>query len=149
MDAFVSLAKEYGNIVSCEKYPNLTGFAVTEHLIPNKTYKEGQKMSCIVLDIDFEKELLDLSERLASEKASSTKVKVGATYKVTVELNKDDYLLVSFKQNKQSIGVLMLQGLNDDQVPHPNSKYHMGDEVDVKVVSIAENGFILSVPVTS
>jgi hypothetical protein len=28
-------------------------------------------MSCIVMDIDFEKELLDLSERLASEKASN------------------------------------------------------------------------------
>jgi len=29
-------------------------------------------MSFMVLDIDFEKELLDLSERLASEKASSS-----------------------------------------------------------------------------
>ncbi len=35
-------------------------------------------MTCIVLDIDFEKELLDLSERLASEKASSTQLKVGS-----------------------------------------------------------------------
>jgi hypothetical protein len=57
-------------------------------------------MSCIVLDIDFEKELLDLSERLASEKPSATKIKVGANFKVSVELNKDDYLLVSFKQSK-------------------------------------------------
>jgi hypothetical protein len=71
-------------------------------------------MSCIVLDIDFEKELLDLSERLASEKISASKVKVGANFKVTVELNKDDYLLVSFKQSKQTIGVLMMQGLNND-----------------------------------
>lgn len=100
VDAFVSLAKDYGNIVSCEKYPNLTGFVLSEHLVPKKTYKEGQKMNCVVLDIDFEKELLDLSERLAAEKVSSTQLKVGAQYKVTVELNKDDYLLVSFKQNK-------------------------------------------------
>ena len=57
-------------------------------------------MNCVVLDIDFEKELLDLSERLAAEKVSSTQLKVGAQYKATVELNKDDYLLVSFKQNK-------------------------------------------------
>lgn len=106
-------------------------------------------MSCIVLDIDFEKELLDLSERLASEKISASKVKVGANFKVTVELNKDDYLLVSFKQSKQTIGVLMMQGLNNDQVPHPNSKYNMGDEIEVKVVSIAENGFILTVPAVS
>jgi translation initiation factor 2 alpha subunit (eIF-2alpha) len=67
----VSLAKDYGNIVACEKYPNLTGFVLSEHLIPSKEYKESQKMSCIVMDIDFEKELLDLSERLASEKASN------------------------------------------------------------------------------
>jgi len=103
----------------------------------------------MVLDIDFEKELLDLSERLASEKASSSLIKVGAQYKVTVELNKDDYLLVSFKQNKQRIGVLMIQSLNNDQVPHPNSKYNMGDEVDIRVISVAENGFILTVPVAS
>lgn len=106
-------------------------------------------MNCVVLDIDFEKELLDLSERLAAEKVSSTQLKVGAQYKATVELNKDDYLLVSFKQNKQRIGVLMLQSLNNDQVPHPNAKYNMGDEVDVKVISVAENGFILTVPVQS
>lgn len=106
-------------------------------------------MNCIVLDIDFEKELLDLSERLAAEKVSSTQLKVGAQYKVTVELNKDDYLLVSFKQNKQRIGVLMLQSLNNDQVPHPNAKYNMGDEIDVKVISVADNGFILTVPVAS
>lgn len=106
-------------------------------------------MSCIVLDIDFEKELLDLSERLASEKASSTQLKVGSQYKVTVELNKDDYLLVSFKQNKQRIGVLMMQSLNNDQVPHPNAKYNMGDEIDVKVISVADNGFVLTIPTTT
>jgi predicted RNA-binding protein with RPS1 domain len=63
-----------------------------------------------------------------------------------VELNKEDYLLVSFKQSKSSIGLLMLQNLNNDQVPNPNEKYQIGDEVDVSVVSITESGFILIVP---
>lgn len=43
----------------------------------------------------------------------------------------------------------MMQSLNNDQVPHPNAKYNMGDEVDVKVISVADNGFILTVPTTS
>ena len=43
----------------------------------------------------------------------------------------------------------MLQSLNNDQVPHPNAKYNMGDDIDVKVISVADNGFILTVPTTS
>lgn len=40
-----------------------------------------------------------------------------------------------------------MQNLNGDQVPNPNEKYQVGDEIDVKVISIAENGFVLTVPV--
>lgn len=40
----------------------------------------------------------------------------------------------------------MMQNFNNDQVPNPNDKYQMGDEVDVKVVSIGDNGFILAIP---
>jgi hypothetical protein len=39
--AHVTLAKEYGNIVSVEKYPNLTGFILSEQLNGKKEYKEG------------------------------------------------------------------------------------------------------------
>lgn len=100
------------------------------------------------MDIDFEKEILDLSERLAEKQsASSAQVKVGSQYKVVVELNKEEYLLVSFKQSKSSIGLLMMQSLNGDQVPNPNEKYQVGDEVEVKVISVTENGFVLTVPV--
>ena len=81
------------------------------------------KLNCLVLDIDFEKEILDLSEKLSEKTTSNQTIKVGNQYKVTVELNKEDYLLVSFKQSKQSIGILMMQNLNNDQVPCPNGKY--------------------------
>lgn len=81
------------------------------------------KLNCLVLDIDFEKEILDLSEKLSEKTTSNQTIKVGNQYKVTVELNKEDYLLVSFKQSKQSIGLLMMQNLNNDQVPCPNGKY--------------------------
>lgn len=43
----------------------------------------------------------------------------------------------------------MMQTLNNDQVPHPNAKYNMGDEIDVKVISVADNGFILTVPTST
>ena len=65
--AHVTLAKDYGNIVSVEKYPTLTGFILSEQLIGKREYKEGQKLYTIVLDMDFEKELLDLSEKLAEQ----------------------------------------------------------------------------------
>ena len=81
------------------------------------------KLNCLVLDIDFEKEILDLSEKLSEKTTSNQTIKIGNQYKVTVELNKEDYLLVSFKQSKQSIGLLMMQNLNNDQVPCPNGKY--------------------------
>ena len=56
-------------------------------------------------------------------------------------------MLVSFKQSKQSIGLLMMQNLNNDQrQPHPNEKYQMGDEVDITVLDVTETGFILTVP---
>ena len=41
VDAEVTLAKDYGNIVSVEKFAGLTGFVLTEHLVPKKEYKEG------------------------------------------------------------------------------------------------------------
>lgn len=111
--AHVSLAKDYGNIVGVEKYPGLTGFILTEHLTQKKEYKEGQKLNCVVLDIDFEKEILDLSEKLAEKKtegkvAGSGSVKVAHQYRAIVELNKEDYLLISFKQSKGQIGILQM-----------------------------------------
>lgn len=112
--AEISLVKDYGNIVGVEKFPSLTGFVLSEHLNPKKEYKEGQEISCVVLDIDFEKEILDLSERLAEAKPAPAQVKVGHQYRVTVELNKEDYLLVSFKQSRTCIGLLMTQSFNDD-----------------------------------
>ena len=55
VQAKVTLIKDYGNIVTVDKYPQVTGFILTEQLVPKKTYKEGQVLNCVVLDIDFEK----------------------------------------------------------------------------------------------
>jgi ribosomal protein S1 len=99
------------------------------------------------MDIDFEKEILDLSERLAETKPAPAQVKVGHQYRVTVELNKEDYLLVSFKQSKTCIGLLMMQSFNDDHLPSPNEKHQIGDEIEVRVIQNTETGYVLTVPV--
>lgn len=54
------------------------------------------------MDIDFEKEIVDLSERLVEKKSGkSQKIKKGQTLKAIVELNKEEYLIISFKQNRK------------------------------------------------
>ena len=71
------LVKDYGlitEIVGSE----MTGFIVNEQkLKADKVYKAGETLESIVLDIDFEKKIVDLSERLAtsSDKEESKKSK--------------------------------------------------------------------------
>jgi len=61
------------------------------------------------MDIDLEKDIVDLSEKLAEKSGSkSTQIKEGQTLKAVVELNKEDYLIVSFKQNRKTLGLLKL-----------------------------------------
>jgi predicted RNA-binding protein with RPS1 domain len=49
------------------------------------------------MDMDFEKELLDLSEKLAEPTKQAAQIKAGHQYRAVVELNKDDYMIISFK----------------------------------------------------
>jgi len=41
----------------------------------------------------------------------------------------------------------MMQNLNNDQVPNPNAALNMGDELEVKILEQADNGYFLAVPV--
>jgi hypothetical protein len=52
------------------------------------------------MDIDFEKNIVDLSEKLTTYQQSGTTIKQDQQHKVTVELSKEEYLVVSFKQNR-------------------------------------------------
>jgi predicted RNA-binding protein with RPS1 domain len=40
-----------------------------------------------------------------------------------------------------------MQSFNGDEATNPNDKLQVGDEVDVKVIGLNENGFILTTPV--
>ena len=62
------------------------------------------------MDIDFEKEILDLSERIAeksSKKAKDSKISKGSQQRVVIELNKEHYLIVSYKSNPHKFGLVM------------------------------------------
>lgn len=94
IEATVQLIKDYGLILALPKYPNLTGFIMNEHKA-GKAYKENDKVSCVVLDIDFEKNIVDLSEK--PKVSAKTDVKKGQSMKGQVELSKEDYVIVSLK----------------------------------------------------
>lgn len=93
--------KDYGLIVEIAgQESSLTGFIVNEQKRKaDKTYKVGDKLKdCVVLDIDFEKRIVDLSERLAISTSDQEETKSGKKGKPTrdsgfqkavVELNKE------------------------------------------------------------
>lgn len=59
--------KDYGLIVEIVD-SEMTGFIVNEQKRKaDKTYKVGDTLTdCVILDIDFEKRIVDLSERLST-----------------------------------------------------------------------------------
>ena len=67
--------------------------------------------------------------------------------RATVQLNKEDYLIVTFKGVAGHVGILQCQGFNSDETTSPNEAYSIGDELDVEMVEQADNGFVLCTPV--
>ena len=61
--------------------------------------------------------IVDLSERLTtpSDKVEDKKSKKDYQ-KAIVELNKEEYLVISFKSNRSKIGVCLLQTLSNNNV---------------------------------
>jgi hypothetical protein len=49
-------------------------------------------------------------------------------------LNKEDYLIVTFKGVAGHVGILQCQGFNSDETTSPNEAYSIGDELDVEMV---------------
>ena len=102
------------------------------------------------MDIDFEKEIVDLSEKIAektSKKSKDQQIKKGTQQKAVVELNKEHYLIISYKSNPSQFGLVMCQSFNNDESENPNEKYSIGDEIDVHVLEETDSGFYLNVPV--
>ena len=157
VQAKVQLVKDYGLILDIVgSSGSMTGFIVNEQkLKQDKSYKVGEKISdLVVLDIDFEKKIVDLSERLTvneeSKQAKKKDAQQGGFQKAVVELNKEQYLVVSLKADRSKIGVCVLHGLSAES--HSiYQRYSIGDEIDVKVIGSKlatpeEGKFILTQP---
>ncbi len=62
-------------------------------------------MIAIVLDVDYEKKIIDLSERLVGFQTEKSKQ---LDPKAVVELTKDNYMIVSLKGNRSQFGICLL-----------------------------------------
>lgn len=86
-----------------------------------------------MLDVDNDKQMLDLSERLCSvDKKDKSKLKENS--KAIVEVIKENYMIVSLKQNRTSLAVCLLQqSINDMHMSVEYEKYSVGDEIEIKL----------------
>lgn len=76
-----------------------------------------------MLDVDNDKKIIDLSEKLVDSKNLDN---------TTVELTKDSYMIV---RQKGIFGVCLLQNTcNDIKLEAQYSKYRIGDEIDCRPV---------------
>ena len=112
--AKVQLVKDYGLILSVDGFQDdLTGFIANEQLATRKQYKIGTSISCIVLDVDTDKKIIELSERLTTDGATKDiQTKLKDNVKAIVEMNNERYLVVTLKNQRSTIGVCLLQDLN-------------------------------------
>jgi len=125
------MVKEYGLILKIDD--NYTGFIVNEQKSSDKQYKTNQSVNAVILDVDYEKKIIDLSERLVDQKQQLTKHSESS--KAFVELIKDSYMVVSMKGNRTQFGFCLLQkGINDHNMQSEYEKYKVGDEIDVALV---------------
>ena len=94
-------------------------------------------MQCIVLDVDPSKRIADLSEKLTTVKTKTAKPQVNFIQKAIVELNKDQYLIVSMKSSRKTLGICMTNNFNNDSLS-PES-LSIGDEIEVLVTDNSSN----------
>jgi len=138
----VQLVKDYGlilDILGCGA--GMTGFIVNEQKLKvDKVYKVGDTIvDCVVLDIDFEKKIVDLSERLqgfeeVKKKSEKKDGQAGGFQKAVVELNKEQYLVLSLKSDRTQLALCILHALCAE-TRNLYERYSIGAEIDVKVVA--------------
>lgn len=144
--AKVQLVKDYGLIAAILGHDGVTGFVVNEQKQSGKQYKVGQEIDCIVLDIDTGKMIADLSERLADPSAKAPKdLSTDKPHKAIVELNKEQYLIVTFKKARGQVGVCIPNDFTQVNKTEIYAKYQVGSELTVNIVK-GGSGFVLAIP---
>ena len=153
--ATVQLIKDYGLILQVDGVTDeddLTGFVANEQLASSKTYKVGAQLTCVVLDVDTDKKIIELSERLVSDKAADQEKKLKENQKAIIEMNNEKYLVVTLKSNRSRIGVCILQDFCSINQAALYARYSIGDEIDVRLISDEsrkDGDFLLMTPKTS
>ena len=79
-------------------------------------------------------------------KGSNKEVKIGGQSKAIVELNKDNYLITTLKNDRSKICLCVMSNFNRDDAKNPGQDLQIGDEVEVKVVGKSELGLYNLVP---
>jgi ribosomal protein S1 len=116
-----------------------TGFILNDHKLQSK-YKTGMKLKCRVLDVDFDKKIADLKEISDKQTEEGSKTfKPDQKVKVIVEINKEGYLVVSLKSQRQTLGLCFYQNFNQDA---EKPEFEVGQEIEAIVRAQNEkNGF--------
>jgi len=128
VEGTVSLLKDYGTILSLKG--GLTGFIIKDN--QKGEPENGQKVAATVLDADFQKGVVDLTMKLTGKESSEP---LSGKHKLVVELNKEDYLVVACKTNRQILGYLSLMHFNRDDRQNPHQNIEIGDEFEGEVVA--------------
>jgi len=100
---------------------------------------EGTEIPARILDVDLEKDIADLTLQpaLVSAGANAAKpLKTGKTAKATIELVKEDYIVVSLP--KGHLGFAATKTVNDTWSPF--ERFATGAECEVTVVKSVKNG---------
>ena len=135
--AEITQIKQYGVIVKLINHDNFIGFILLENLIDDKTaYQKGFILQTQVLDLDFEKEIIDLKELRIPEEKFEKKVakncynlkkivkntgffkKNGQIFKeAKILLVKENFVIVRLKELK-IIAILQARTVNEYKPTH-------------------------------
>lgn len=131
--------KEYGIIVKLLDYENLMGFIIIDNLIDQKdVYHKGYMLQARVLDIDYEKGIVDLKEIRTNNENKFGKLlgkslfniqkiikfhdlfkKNAVFHDAKVLLVKESYVIIALKETKETVyGLLETKNVNENRPAH-------------------------------
>ena len=84
--------------------------------------------------MDTDKKIIELSERLSTDEESKESSKLKENLKSIVEMNNERYLVVTLKNQRNKIGVCILQDFNTVNQADLYSKYSIGDDIDTQLL---------------
>ena len=133
----------------CELEPGLTTLLhsseiswTRKNVSPKKTFKVGDKINCVITEIDKEKRRIAISYKLTIDnpyKTLSDQNPVGSTIEGTVE-SSNDYAIYLKLDGYDISGFLHCNDLHYSNDPEAElKKYKIGDKIKVKILEIKED----------